>query len=233
MDRLAAVYAARTTDFLTPETKDAAPVKLERLGKVSRPPAFQAFLNIAADIFLSPSTPEMAHYVAAKVFHRLDHVGSFRPLSAFKVSPHSIIGAISTVAASGGRYADLAANLTAFSDDLVWRRGKGGPFASINFDRAHALATIIGPGGLEERNDIRMGLIFMEPYNRFPDHLQEQSRAFLFLSPAEICLGDSPWSAAKLGTVVANETGQRFAMRCTGEPLLALWCDAAARPAAR
>ena len=74
--------------------------------------------------------------------------------------------------------AEVAQSVWRLADALVWIRGRSGPFASLNFERAHAHSVIVGPGGLEDRADIRVGLTYMEPYSRFPDHVQRFSRAF-------------------------------------------------------
>jgi hypothetical protein len=64
----------------------------------------------------------------------------------------------------------------------------------------------------------------MEPYSRFPDHVQRFSRAFLLLSPCELSIAGESWFSTGIGGVFAAEAGQSFAMRCTATPLLAVWC---------
>jgi hypothetical protein len=43
---------------------------------------------------------------------------------------------------------------------LFWtHRGKSGPHASTNWPEGHANAVIVGPDGLESRNDVTIGVL--------------------------------------------------------------------------
>jgi len=140
-------------------------------------------------------------------------------------APDGLDDAIGHLAKSGRKYEAIAGQFKSLADSLLWRRGRSGPFASLNFGNTHSHAVLVGPGGMEERADLRVGVIYMDRYTRFPDHVQTQPRAFILLSPGEICLGNSQWFSAATGTVFANDAGQTFAIRCTARPLLAVWCQ--------
>jgi len=103
--------------------------------------------------------------------------------------------------------------------------GPAGPFASMNIETAHAHAIIAGASGLEEREDVTLGLTIMEPYSRFPDHIQYRARVFLALSDCEFLCDERGWQTATPGSAFYNEAGHTVAMRCTSRPLLAAWCQ--------
>jgi hypothetical protein len=167
----------------------------------------------------------MASFVAGKVFQKLERTGTLRDKRPHDTGiPSGLEAALQNAIAARDIYAEVAQSVWRLADALVWIRGRSGPFASLNFERAHAHSVIVGPGGLEDRADIRVGLTYMEPYSRFPDHVQRFSRAFLLLSPCELSIAGESWFSTGIGGVFAAEAGQSFAMRCTTTPLLAVWC---------
>lgn len=223
--RRGANRASPAKDLAVAGGEEFAARKPRAMGRLYRSKPLQDFLNDAGDLLLSPEAPQMASYIAGKAFHRLERVGHLQAGGDVRLRPQGMPAALSNLLAAGGRYARIAASLAGFVEDLPWRRVRSGPFASVNFSRSGALATIAGPDGLEARNDMRIGLVFMEPYSRFPDHDEARARTFLFLSKGEVSLGEGAWAPATIGTVFANEAGERFAMRCTAQPLLSLWCE--------
>lgn len=78
---------------------------------------------------------------------------------------------------------------------------------------------------MEERDDVHVGATIMAPYGRFPDHRRKHPTVFLALSRAEVRLHDEDWVVRSPGGVFFSEEGQEFAMRCTSNPLLLLWCQ--------
>jgi hypothetical protein len=215
----------RSADLLLNDDSEPARRQVSQQGAGYRPSDLQEVLNVVGDVLLSPQAPDMAGYVAGNVYRRLEKRGSVREASATDLKPpEHLQRALANVAASLPRFAAIKDSLFNVAERLTWRRGRGGPFASLNFETAHAHAVIVGPGGMEERSDVRLGLTLMAPYSRFPDHVQFHSRVFMLLSDGEVCLDDSNWFRAIAGTIFFNEAGRKFAMRCTAEPLLAIWC---------
>ncbi|MFS8147310.1 dimethylsulfonioproprionate lyase family protein [Rhizobium sp. BR 249] len=213
-------------DLLLNDDTKPAYVRLHDIGRERRPQPLQEFLNGVGGLMLSAEAPAVASFVAGKVLQKLLKTGKMRaegqPLPG---APEGLDDAVAHLAKSGRKYEALAGQFRSLADSLLWRRGRSGPFASLNFGNTHSHAVVVGPGGMEERADLRLGVIYMNRYTRFPDHVQTQPRAFLLLSPAEISLGDSQWFSAATGTVFANDAGQSFAIRCTARPLLAVWCQ--------
>ncbi|MDO3437044.1 dimethylsulfonioproprionate lyase family protein [Rhizobium sp. CBN3] len=213
-------------DLLLNDEEKPAYIRLHDLGRERRPRLLQEFLNDIGGLMLSADAPAVASFVAGKVLQRLLKTGKVRPEGdPLPGVPGGLDDAIGQLAKSGRKYEAIAGQFKSLADKLLWRRGRTGPFASLNFGNTHSHAVLVGPGGLEERADLRVGVIYMDRYTRFPDHVQTQPRAFILLSPGEICLGDSQWFSAATGTVFANDAGQSFAIRCTAQPLLAVWCQ--------
>lgn len=107
---------------------------------------------------------------------------------------------------------------------LQWRRKTtADTSASENFDEGHANAMIIGPGGLEERSDLWLGVTLMAPNVRYPDHDHAPEEVYLVLSPGEFRQGDGDWFSPGVGGSFYNLPGIKHAMRSGSAPLLALW----------
>ncbi|MDF0700693.1 dimethylsulfonioproprionate lyase family protein [Rhizobium sp. MC63] len=213
-------------DLLLNDDEKPAYIRLHDIGRERRPQPLQEFLNDIGGLMLSADAPAVASFVAGKVLQRLLKTGKVRPEGGpLPGMPEGLIDAVSHLAKSGRKYEAIANQFNSLAGRLLWRRGRTGPFASLNFGNTHSHAVLVGPGGMEERADLRVGVIYMDRYTRFPDHVQTQPRAFILLSPGEICLGDSQWFSAATGTVFANDAGQSFAIRCTAQPLLAVWCQ--------
>jgi len=215
----------READLLITDEKEPVKRRLRERSAADRPAELENFLNLLARAMLHPSASTMASFVAGKVFQKLERTGtlSHKQLQD-NGTPSGLEAALQNAIATRGICAEVAQCVRRLAHSLVWIRGRSGPFASLNFETAHAHSVIVGPGGLEDRTDIRIGLTYMEPYSRFPDHVQRFSRAFLLLSPCELSIAGESWFATGTGGVFAAEAGQSFAMRCTTTPLLAVWC---------
>ncbi|MBB3561256.1 hypothetical protein FHX06_002583 [Rhizobium sp. BK512] len=215
----------RDADLLITDEKEPVKHRLRERGAAERPVELENFLNLLARAMLHPSASTMASFVAGKVFQKLERTGTLRDKRPPDTGiPSGLEAALQNAIAARDIYAEVAQSVWRLAEALVWIRGRSGPFASLNFERAHAHSVIVGPGGLEDRADIRVGLTYMEPYSRFPDHVQRFSRAFLLLSPCELSIAGESWFSTGIGGVFAAEAGQSFAMRCTTTPLLAVWC---------
>ena len=215
----------RSADLLLNDDKEPARKRVSPVHGDRRPPFLQEVLNATGDVLLSPQAPIMASYLAGKVYQRLEKRGVLReelPVGLDTIA--HLDRALANLKTSIRRFAPVERHLAELTRHLSWQGGRSGPFASINFEKSHAHAVIVGPGGMEERSDVRLGLMLMAPYSRFPDHVQFHSRAFLLLSDGEVCIDDGNWERAAAGSVFFNEAGRKFAMRCTAEPLLAIWC---------
>lgn len=107
---------------------------------------------------------------------------------------------------------------------LFWApRNAGGPHASANWPDGHANAMIVGPGGLESRGDVYIGISLLAPHVRYPDHNHGPEEVYLVLSPGRFQHGESLWFAPGIGGTLYNEPNIRHAMASDDAPLFALW----------
>ncbi|MGO6882995.1 dimethylsulfonioproprionate lyase family protein [Rhizobium ruizarguesonis] len=180
---------------------------------------------------LKPDAPIMPKRLAGKVFEKLIRPGRFPPFEKREAPEnHRLLQfATESLGPQDPASRGLTAAFVQLADNLTWARSKAGPFASRNFENSHAHAVLFGPGGIEERNDVRIGVTILAPYTRFPDHTQYQPRAFLALSPMEFCTESDSWKRLHAGEIAYSGAGEVVAMRCTAKPLLMLWCNAERR----
>lgn len=107
---------------------------------------------------------------------------------------------------------------------LEWRRRSNqGGSASRNFEDGHANAMIIGPGGVEERKDIWLGVTLMAPNVRYPNHNHAPEEVYLVLSEGEFCQDGGEWFSPGIGGSFYNIPSIRHAMRSIDTPLFAFW----------
>jgi len=118
---------------------------------------------------------------------------------------------------------DVADAFAALEPRLAWTVRAGAETQGQGFLNGHANATIIGPGGLEIRNDIWIGVTLMAPGTRYPDHSHPPEEIYLVLSEGEWCNGNTPWHRPGIGGLVYNPPNIVHAMRSAEQPLLALW----------
>ncbi|MBD9541494.1 hypothetical protein IB276_18740 [Ensifer sp. ENS04] len=191
-----------------------------------RPLALQEVINTLGNLLLAHDVPSMSRYTAGKIFHELSKPAPMFGVGGNALPASDYLGqALGVAIKGGGPLAELAKAINSIAPDLRWYRSRTGPFASINFVRGHAHALMVGPGGMEERDDVHIGATIMAPYGRFPDHRRKHPTVFLALSRAEVRLNDEDWIVRSPGGVFFSDEGQEFAMRCTGNPLLLLWCQ--------
>lgn len=192
-----------------------------------RPPPLQNLINGMCSLMLGPDAPLMPKRLAGKVFEKLIRPGRFsvEELPAQPDQMGFFHAGLQNLSRQSDLFDNLAANLRALSPRLQWAKNGTGPFASRGFERAHAHAVIVGPTGVEQRTDVRIGITALAPYTRFPDHTQFQPRSFLALSALEFCTEQESWREMKIGDVCYGGGNEIVAMRCTANPFLMLWCN--------
>ena len=91
------------------------------------------------------------------------------------------------------------------------------------FYDSHANAMLIGPGGIEERSDVWVGVTVMTPRLVYPDHDHPPEEVYIAMSPGEWWNTEMDWTEPGPGGVIYNPPGILHAMRSHAQPLLALW----------
>jgi len=104
-----------------------------------------------------------------------------------------------------------------------WRRSGDMSSASSNIAEGHANGVIVGPQGIEQRDDILLGVTLLAPNVRYPDHTHPPEETYLVLSDGEFRHGDSDWFAPGIGGSFYNTPGIVHAMRTGDAPLFAFW----------
>ncbi len=98
----------------------------------------------------------------------------------------------------------LMERFNAIEPSLRWRPRQGDcTGASENFGENHANAMIIGPGGLEARENVSLGVSLVGPNVRYPDHRHPPEETYLVISPGDFRQGrqsGSRWQRVKPST---------------------------------
>ncbi len=194
---------------------------------IDRAPDLQRLLNLTgAAIARRASPPEPARRAGARISSALarpaPRATAMMP-SRLPACDH-LAAALATARAAGGDVAPLADAFAAIEPALTWSRRPGSDGAAPDFRDGHANAVIVGPGGLEPRDDVRIGVSLLAPAVQYPDHRHPPEEVYLVLSPGEWRQDDGPWHAPGLGGLVHNPPGIVHAMRSGKAPLLAIWC---------
>ena len=92
------------------------------------------------------------------------------------------------------------------------------------FYDGHANAMVAGPGGLEERGDVWIGLSLLAPHVLYPEHSHPPEEVYVALSPGAWWNAGMDWTEPGIGGLVYNPPGIPHTMRSGPKPLLAIWC---------
>lgn len=118
---------------------------------------------------------------------------------------------------------ELASAFAAVEAKLTWERRRSAAPGDQPFFDGHANATLIGPGGLEERKDVWVGATVMAPQIVYPDHSHPPEEVYVALSAGEWWNAAMDWTEPGPGGIIYNPPGIVHAMRSGAAPFLALW----------
>ena len=117
---------------------------------------------------------------------------------------------------------NMVSSVIDLADDLPWYQR---PVANNpSFMESHVNAQIIGPEGLEVRQDLIVGVTLMRPDIDYPDHQHEPEEIYLVLSEGNWRQDNIPWHTPGLGGLVYNPSNVFHGMKSLSTPLIALWC---------
>ncbi|WP_262386532.1 hypothetical protein ROLI_006580 [Roseobacter fucihabitans] len=107
---------------------------------------------------------------------------------------------------------------------LVWHQREGNwDGASENFADTHANAVLVGPKGLEQREDVWLGVSLLGPNVQYPDHRHTPEETYLVLGEGGFCQGHNDWVHVTTGETFFNPYNIIHSMRTQARPLLAFW----------
>ena len=82
---------------------------------------------------------------------------------------------------------------------------------------------LLGPGGLEDRDDVWVGVTLMGPDVVYIDHDHAPEEVYLSLTPGAWWNARMDWTDPGPEGLTYNPPGIRHAIRAGPAPLLALW----------
>lgn len=191
----------------------------------ARDPKLQRVVDLTADCIAGQAQADAAS-AAARVFGCLAAgVGAeARPAPRhLSVCDQHLVPVMAGLTGRGGRLAELGRAFADLTPQLAWDRRKTSTPADQPFHDGHANATLIGPGGLEQRDDVWVGASLMAPGILYPDHSHPPEEVYLALSDGAWWSAEMDWTEPGAGGLIYNRPGVLHAMRSGRTPFLALW----------
>lgn len=127
------------------------------------------------------------------------------------------------LAAVPSQRAELARAFATIEGRLEWKRRSSARESDQPFWDGHANAMILGPGGLEERDDLWIGATVMAPGVTYAEHNHPPEEVYLSLTPGEWWNAQMDWTDPGPTGCIYNPPGIAHAMRSGKSPFLALW----------
>lgn len=183
-----------------------------------------ARLLSALDAALAGAAPagSAAHGAVAKVLDRCrERVGHLRAPSdaPAAAAPEGAVLREALALKRGEARRAVADAFAALAPQLHWApkgtAGEGGEASPMN-------TMLLGPGGIEERDDLWIGASLMTPHTQYPVHSHPPEEVYLSLTPGEWWNETMDWRDPGEG-VIHNPPGIRHSMRAGAQPLLAIW----------
>jgi hypothetical protein len=194
---------------------------------IERAPDLQRLLDLTGEAIARRASPsDSVCRAGAKIFSALARPAprATATMPCRLPACDYLASALATARATGGEVASLADAFASIEPALTWRRRSGAEGTAPDFRDGHANAVIVGPGGLEPRDDAMVGVSLMAPAVQYPDHRHPPEEVYIALSPGEWRQGDGPWHDPGPDGLVHNAPGVVHAMRSGKAPLLAIWC---------
>ncbi|MEO9338849.1 dimethylsulfonioproprionate lyase family protein [Mesorhizobium sp. SB112] len=192
----------------------------------TRPHDLQAFLDAMRNGVESGSPDSETKACLARVVDALRNPVPVAKSEPTKVPTSALLQDALKPARAKDELKSLAQSISNLAPLLTWRRRAGAaPEASASFAEGHANAMIVGPGGLEDRADVWVGLSLLAPDVRYPDHRHSPEEIYLFLTDGRFRQGEDDWFTPGVGGTLYNEPNIFHAIASVpNAPLLALWC---------
>ncbi|PRH89515.1 transcriptional regulator [Labrys okinawensis] len=189
-----------------------------------RSTTLQNFVDAAREAFGQFAQDPDARRSIGEIFTALEEAKKARSGAGVRLPACGHLDQALRIDTGHATLARLLDSFKAVEPFLQWRRRPNNDgTASANFADGHANAMLLGPGGLEERGDVWLGVSLMAPKVRYPDHDHAPEEVYLVLSDGEFRQGEGDWFAPGVGGSFYNKPGIRHAMRSLETPLFAFW----------
>ena len=163
---------------------------------------------------------------ADRVFARLagrEGAGAAVDAGRLPVCHHQLDAALSAMAAEASPLPEIAAAFSGIEGRLRWERRRGSRPEDGAFHDGHANAMLIGPGGIEQREDLWVGVTLMAPGVTYPDHSHPPEEVYLAFTPGDWWNAEMDWTEPGPGGLIYNPPGILHAMRAGPSAFLAIW----------
>jgi quercetin dioxygenase-like cupin family protein len=191
-----------------------------------RSPDLQVFLTMAEAAIRHQSAPDGPIPAAAdRIFSALQTSAAAPGQSGASRLPvcRHLDRALERVASEPGPVGALADAFASLRPQLGWKTRSGAEAFGEPFLSGHANAMLVGEDGLEDRDDVRIGVSLLAPQIRYPNHRHPPEEVYVVMSEGEWRQGDGSWHEPGIGGLVYNPPNIVHAMRSATQPLLALW----------
>lgn len=118
----------------------------------------------------------------------------------------------------------LADAFAAIEPKFAWQRRAKVDHETDDFADNHANAVIVGVGGLEDSERVRIGVSLVAPNIDYPRHRHPPEEVYMVMSPGKWMQNDNPQQARRTGDLIHNTPNAWHAMSAGDVPLLTLWC---------
>jgi quercetin dioxygenase-like cupin family protein len=193
---------------------------------IARPEALQALLHAVRHGIQAASPDSETRACLSRIFDALADPVPVTEAEPTRVPTSALLEhALEPARRASGALGNLADQILHLDPLLSWRkRGGVAPQASASFADGHANAMIVGPGGLEDRKDVWVGLSLLAPGVRYPDHRHPPEEIYLVLTDGQFRQGEREWFTPGIGGTLYNEPNILHAMASSANtPLLAVW----------
>jgi len=189
----------------------------------TRSPELQRFLDVTLAALAQRAPGEEARASLRRIATAAERVEPQRTGSGSRQPVCEHLDPMLDSLAAHPELGEVAQAFQAVEPALEWRPRGTNETASANFPTSHANAVFVGPGGIEQRSDIWIGVSLLAPHVRYPDHDHAPEETYLVLSEGEFRQADGDWFSPGVGGSFYNRPGILHTMRSGDGPLLAIW----------
>jgi quercetin dioxygenase-like cupin family protein len=118
---------------------------------------------------------------------------------------------------------EIASAFMALEPHLDWQRRRTARPSDGDFWDNHGNAMLIGPGGIEQRDDVWVGVTLMSADARYADHSHPPEEVYMAFTDGEWWNAGMEWTRPGPGGFIYNPPGILHAMRSGPKPMFSVW----------